>query len=282
MRAMRDLGREPDFCELISEWLPWWEEAGLPYIPVEEIGRAPAEEWLAGIEDLWSPAVSKSMKAASETDPNAMVRWDHCSGDYLKLMMDGGASSFSGRVPKTLDDIRFYELTELFICHHGLQAEIILWRRPWVRGQVVDGYPLEFRAYVFDGQIQGVSSYYPQRPLPAIHVREAQQVWALTERLLGLGPPGSQDSPRESLGSRPRDFTCDWLVREDGQAIIIECGPPHIPTKPWAHPCCFRTGEVEGIALWAQPGSEAEEENKRRAEQEPLVSWYIERGQQPG
>jgi len=67
--------REPDFYELISQWLPIWDESHLPYIPLNEIGRAPAREWIDGVEGDWSPAVAAAMASAAETTDDAMVRW---------------------------------------------------------------------------------------------------------------------------------------------------------------------------------------------------------------
>ena len=241
--------REPTFVELISEWIPIWEAAGLPYIPVEEIGRAPAREWLMGIEEEWSPAVSVAMEEAAASPEDTVVRWDHGSGDYLKHFMEHGDGLFGRRttVPTTLDDIRFFELTMAFAARHGMDAELIMWRRPWMGDVfVVDGFPLEFRAYVYDGRVQGVSSYYPQRPLPQTDGWLAAAVWKFTEEL---------------IEHAPLDFTCDWMVRDfEGTPVftIIECGPPHVIDLPWADPCCFVAGKIEGVALEPRPGSYAE------------------------
>jgi hypothetical protein len=244
--------REPSFHELISEWIPWWDESKLPYISVQEIGRAPAMEWVSGIEEEWSPAVWAAMQAAQETPEAEMVRWDHCSGNYLKYFMDRGRPFLHerGTIPYSLDDMRFFEMTMDFAHRHGDDADLIMWRRPWVRAVDVDGYPLEFRVFVLDGSIRGVSSYYPQRPLPETFVGDAQRAWDMTEVLVDVGPP---------------DFTCDWLVRDDDrELIIIECGPPHIVEMPWADPCCFPPGQIEGIALRPLPGSDAERINSSR------------------
>jgi len=244
--------REPDFYELISQWLPIWDESHLPYIPLNEIGRAPAREWIDGVEGDWSPAVAAAMASAAETTDDAMVRWDHCSGDYLKHFMDRGRSIFGGRekVPTHLDDIRFFELTMDFADRHGPDRDLIMWRRPWVQAIQVDGYPLEFRAFVADGEIVGVSSYYPQRDLPEEMDIHAQRAWEMTELLVGLGP---------------LDFTCDWLLKRDGSIVIVECGPPHLVDRPWADPCCFVSGQIHGIALRPMPGSDAERRNASRS-----------------
>lgn len=254
--------REPSFHELISEWIPWWEAAEVPYIPVQEIGRAPVGEWIAAVDGDWSPAVEAAMAAADETPDDAMVRWDHCSGDYLKYFMDQGKAIMGERerVPTHLDDVRFFDLSEVFAGRRGLDADLILWRRPWVRAIYVDSHPLEFRVFVVDGEIQGVSSYYPQRPLPEDRDIDAQRAWEMTELLLPVGPP---------------DFTCDWMVREDGSLIIIECGPPHLADHPWADPCCFKTGEIHGIALRPVPGSDAERINRSRKKVGGVVSWLM-------
>ena len=52
---------------------------------------------------------------------------------------------------------------------------------------MMDGYPVEYRAYVEDGKLLGISNYYPQRPLP--HVPEhIKAVSEMTQRFIAAAP----------------------------------------------------------------------------------------------
>jgi hypothetical protein len=95
---------------------------------------------------------------------------------------------------------------------------------------------------LFDGQIQGVSSYYPPRPLPNTPEIQkfCQDAWALSARFL----------PHVSA------FTVDWMLTATG-ILVLEGGPPHHTTHALggAHPCCFAPGHTIGIALAPQEGA---------------------------
>lgn len=97
-----------------------------------------------------------------------MVRWDCCAGEHLKYELGTGRPEW----------------------------------QPAFQQLVIDDYPVEVRVFAFDGQIQGVSSYYPPRPLP--NTPEIQQfcqdAWALSARFL----------PHVSA------FTVDWMLTATG------------------------------------------------------------------
>jgi hypothetical protein len=222
-----------EFRILLSDWLPIWEAAVLPYVPLEQVGSATVREWVDAVEGVWSSNVQIAMAAAAQTPDGYMVRWDCCCAEDLKWAMDKQQPGY--RYPHTADDCRFFSILEDCSAIYGEEKQIPLWRRPWIDATDVDGWPLEFRVFYLGGDLQGVSSYYPQRPLPDHYQEEAQEVAALSGRLAEQGP---------------RDFTADWLYSaDDGAPLLIECGPPHLPVGGGAHPCCFKSGEVCGIAL---------------------------------
>ena len=67
----------------------------------------------------------------------------------------------------------------------------------------IDGYPVEYRAFVENGRLLGVSSYYPQRPLPR-NDRQLQTVEDLVDALLDAlsGPFEWPAIKHEALGIR--------------------------------------------------------------------------------
>lgn len=218
---------------LLSEWLPIWRWTDLRYIPAEAIGSATVAEWVEAVDGKWPPAVQAAMAEATRTGPEDMVRWDCCCGWAIKHQM-GDLGEAEDRWPETLDDPRLCDI--LFACAgiYGMEKQIALYRRPWVQALMVDGWPLEFRAYYRDGELQGISSYYPQRPLDDCYETHARVLEDLTDALVGRGA---------------RDFSADWLYpAAGGHPMLIECGPPH-QLQHGAHPCCFKPGEISGIAL---------------------------------
>ncbi|WP_163616092.1 hypothetical protein, partial [Klebsiella pneumoniae] len=59
-----------------------------------------------------------------------------------------------------MDDFRAFDI----IAEHPW-PELSAWGRPWVEIEKLGGYPIEYRAFVIDDEIVGVSNYYPQRAL---------------------------------------------------------------------------------------------------------------------
>ena len=116
-----------------------------------------------------------------------------------------------------------------------------------MRARILDGYPVEYRVFVEADEIIGVSSYYPQRPLPdSPEVREdVAACLAETAKLIAALPtpleyPGWPERP---LSPDSRSFTADFMRLEDGRFLYLEGGPPF---GAGAHPCCF-----EHVERWA-------------------------------
>jgi hypothetical protein len=225
----------------------------VPHIPAEELGAVPVKDiWDALEEDdpwHWSGPLRAMMAAAKAAiEPGYMFRWDCCSSSRLKCAMSKPNSALSDalgdqgwRFDRSLDDGRFIDILVEFP-----GDTMRLWKRPWRMAKMVDGYPVEFRAFVQDGKVLGVSSYYPQRPLPDSYRGSACIIRDLTELL--LVEPGMS-------------FTADWLLGANGDDLWwLEGGPPHVSgpgslLMPSAHPCAFAPGQIDGIALAPRPGA---------------------------
>jgi len=133
---------------------------------------------------------------------------------------------------------------------------------------LADGYPVEYRAFVQNGELIGISSYYPQRPLPRNDEHLAairKHVATLIEELDGpfewpAGPDEAMaiktavptlEGKEPPAGTPHHDgvhFTADCAATTLGM-LFLEGGPPHFMG---AHPCCFQPGRIRGVALEAQ------------------------------
>ena len=191
--------------------------------------------------------------------PNHMYRWDCCSDYYIKSSMAKGDFEWNEKFLEIdIGDIRTQE-----ILYDYPRFVVPVFSRPWLTPWLIDNYPVEYRVYVDDGVIMGVSNYYPQRPIPEIpeHLKAVQD---LTEKLMKHmpDPPWQvgnvvQQKDAHDLGSvmsgTPRmsdgiHFTADFIVSLEGEVLFLEGGPPH-RIDYGAHPCCFLAGDIDGIAL---------------------------------
>ena len=129
---------------------------------------------------------------------------------------------------------------------------IPIWSRPWINARIIDGYPVEYRVFVYDGQAMGVSNYYPQRPLTN-HRKHIDAIGHYTQALIDvIDPPflwnygPFRDYFDNHFDTEGVHFTADYIVDADDNVTFLEGGPPH---HLGAHPCCFPTGETQGLAL---------------------------------
>lgn len=174
-----------------------------------------------------------------------------------------------------------------------MDADHVFVARPWIRaarwltgrdphlaGTVLEDeaarWPAEWRAFVYDGKVTGVSAYYawagrttPQDARVALQVRELAQRIADTATALRAfprigsvetarhGPIGAvvdADLPREGVHA-----TIDFIeaIGADGRPtlLMLEAGPPHHPMLPGGHPCGF-TGIAmpDGVAFRTMDG----------------------------
>ena len=210
--------------------------------------------------------LTTGMRAISRVvNDHVMLRWDICASSEVKYYLSDGETAWRPEYRQLkFDDPRFFELTH----RDWSRLTMPVWRRPWMKTVVQDGYPVEFRAFVCNGTLQGISSYYPQRPLPKTFqiLRWVKQVEIYVKRLLTVIEPPlllsksrqqsqlemampeflrSDDPPRDM--SNDVEFTADFLCLETGDGygvLLLEGGPYQM-----AHPCCFKPGEIEGVAL---------------------------------
>jgi hypothetical protein len=220
----------------LGAWINHCQTHEIPMIPAVEIESVPVKDLIDSLDYQLVPSVKRLFDAYARCQkPDHIVRWDNCAPYDLKHLMSRGHTQWT---PKhsliTLDDPRF---CELIFEYPG--ETMTLWQRPWITGHISDHYPIEFRVFVENHRIQGLSNYYVQRPLhDTDQIRSfIQQAITYTERCLSIAPA----------------FTMDYLA-VGNDVLLIEGGPPHTASGG-AHPCCFPPGRIEGIALASQPGA---------------------------
>ena len=242
----------------LGDWLSLAERTRTPHVPALLVTTVRIADLLhydvPGTHQHRLKRAWEQMDAARR--PGTMLRWDCCASADLKHLMA------HGRVPKdeaaelqslTIDE-RIYEIAGEYP-----RQDLPVWQRPWIREQllIIDRYPVEYRAFVRRGEVSGISSYYPQRPLRRNEteidaVRDAAR--RLSEGLEGpLAWPmpihGHPEAPAPGQVLSGKDgvhFTADFMITTDGRTLLLEGGPPHFAG---GHPCCFEGRAPEGVAL---------------------------------
>ena len=241
-----------NFCPVpLGDWLELYQKARVPHVLAARTTSLHRADWVRF--DVPGDHHERLKKALSQVKdnlkPRHIVRFDFCSPLEVKFRLGQRNPEWRQDLTRLhLDDPRAFDI----LFEHP-REEIPVWQRPWMDATVVDGYPVEYRAYVLDGEVQGISSYYSQRPLPR-YEHHLKTVREYTEMLIAHAKPPfllNQSSFmlkfQEEHDRAGVHFTADFLVtRESGEVLFIEGGPPH---ELGAHPCCFRPGGVEGIAL---------------------------------
>jgi len=176
------------------------------------------------------------------------LRWDVCAPYDVKTGLSQGNYEWNNSyLNLTPDDPRGFDLIYSFPA-----LEMPVWLRPWVKAQIIDSYPVEYRVFVLDNNVIGVSNYYPQRELPETNeiMQDIQTVTQLTNKIIGTIKPPWNSPQMEKLGFHKDTIsgTLDFIKTEDGDMLFLEGGPPHHPA--WgAHMCCFEQGKINGVAL---------------------------------
>ncbi len=242
------------FCPVsLGDWLQVCAAANVPYVPAQQITEVRKDDYLSWTDE--GPVRDRLMAVYAQMGEVAvkdyMVRYDCCSSTELKYALAHGKPEWSEEFCYlTLDDPRVYAIVEEY------PREVIpVWQRPWVKASVIDGYPVEYRVFVKDAMIVGISNYYPQRPLPYNREHmDAVRVYTLRllRALIDFDSAFQWHSGfafvagRDKMNLNGVHFSADFIVSEAGDVSFLEGGPPH---ELGAHECCFRENEIEGLAL---------------------------------
>jgi len=226
----------------LGEWIDACKRQSVPHITAEKLGSCWAQELICAAYGEVESAPIRNLDALMRDTvqhldlSEHMLRWSCCSTFDLKAAMDkDGRAGPESRGAMNVDDPRFIGMLE---SDWQWMKPVTLYRRTWVEAMYHGSHPVEFRVFVENGDVVGVSNYYSQRGLP-------EEYGKLAKRCKGMTQP---------LCNEASDFTADWLVTPDCEVLFLEGGPPHRNAPPAAHPCCFAPNNTNGIALQKQEG----------------------------
>ena len=232
----------------LLDWLEIARKADIPHIPV-------IDSMQLTFQDLEKDAVDFS--AFRNLKPGVMSRWDFAGSSDLKMKMDQynkTLTSEDAEIMHPSDDIRFMNTVMDYVASDTtkpmLDVPLYVVTRPWEDALIENGYPVEYRVFVEEGQVVGVSSYYLQRPLQVSRKRcsEMYDCLVYTEALIDKLPAVEDWGNYGRLPKPELNFTADFLVSSSKGVMYLEGGPGHY-VDGGAHPCCFVPGQTYGIAL---------------------------------
>lgn len=200
--------------------------------------------------------------------PNEMLRFDQCASMWTKSALSEGESNLSGPamgwvsekgriVPVMCERLsrQFLESTSEHTLVHAREIVKPRTRTGWTINGKPGEWPIEWRVYVEDGDVVGVSNYYPQSP-SQMSADTADQIRMCVHRTREIvaalrEAEAYPHHPRyEGVFENDPTFTLDFIVTSD-DVLLIEGGPGHVFDPPWgAHPCCFNPVKgIRGLAL---------------------------------
>lgn len=246
----------------LTDWLHKASLCGIPHVLAETITHFESRDLINA--DRHGPHQKRLRKAWREVHaailPDHMMRWDCCASMWLKSEINTGNFRWQkefGYVHHVLADCRLFDI--LHADWNRVMLPVL--QRPWITPMVIDDYPVEYRVFVQEGVITGVSNYYPQRPLPyriddlnAILSNTLKLIKSVDQQWEGGSRGEIQDAFADLMKGKKakkrdhRSFTADYMVLPDGDVTFLEGGPAH-RLDGGAHPCCFEPGNVKGLAL---------------------------------
>lgn len=238
----------------LGHWITLCKAAGVPYVPAENVATASKQSLMNAIDgevDESAAAFWTAVEAFKErVGKGFMLRWSCCSCAEVKSRLGNGEPEWHSDLMKyfMLDDIR---ASDLVYDYPG--KNVSAWGRPWVQFYVLDGYPVEYRAFVEENALIGISNYYPQRPLPD-NAETQEDIGSVTRHVMSMiakqnKPIICPQAPSIHKGES-NWWTADFARLPSGAIVFLEGGPAHFPGGG-AHCCCFPPGEIDGVALEA-------------------------------
>ena len=244
---------EHGFCPVsLGDWLKACAAADIPAIAAFEVAAIRKDDYLHWDEE--GEHVERLVRAYSQvrktSEEGYVMRYDCCCSSEVKSRLGSGMPEWHEDFGwLTVDDPRAYAMIEEYP-----REMVPIWKRPWVAARVVDGYPVEYRVFVREGVIAGISSYYPQRELPLFR-EHLEMVKHYTLNLIGEVKKSAPfqwhtgylfQMGRYRLDLDKVSFTVDYLVDKHEEVLFLEGGPPY---ELGADSCCFEDGRISGVAL---------------------------------
>lgn len=241
----------------LGKWLEIAHKANVPIVPAESVAKLRIDD-LIHFEKYDDPDVVKTIAVLDNLnntlEEGQMLRWDCCAGFEVKIGMSEGQKPQGQGLHLVVGEPRTFDLLFEFPAEN-----IDIWRRPWVKAEEIDGFPIEFRVFIANNQIVGVANYYLQRGLPADEkvLDAVNESLKLSQRMLNIMLEEGQISAMpgieaEDLLQAGIHCSLDFLLTPDGQTLFLEGGPGY---GFGAHPCAFYDEKnnivdpIEGIKL---------------------------------
>lgn len=263
--------------------------------------QATADPLQAGGESDVAKLVERCCAAMDDVPEGWMVRFARCGSSNLKSL--SGCGLAGPEAPETAfgpmlsvgpgwvrrGNRRFVDVGDERIVKASAQGPVgprVFYARPWVQparfveaddphraGSPFAGkgmWPIELRAFVQNGQVIGVSNYYPQIAMDVdapnarlmLEARDKAQALAdlasemklwprymdiefarrMKPKVAAKMPAGFLEGLERDFGREDVAFTCDFLEVDDGaggrKLVLLEAGPAASPVGG-GHPCCF-------------------------------------------
>lgn len=259
----------------LGNWLLIAAEAGVEAVPARILSAVPTQ---ALFSDAMGNARPEHFREPLEALDDAiqtirddeMLRFDPCGSSALKASISEGRGELVGESRGYIkshnghiDHILCKRLADAFLWHP--EDHMPVFARPIIRTRKRGGWafhtgaagqwPCEWRVYVREGEIIGVSNYYPQAAAPADDIPMAMLAVEKTQTLLDtmsrLKIVPHHSRYEGALDTDKASFSADFIEREDGELLFLEGGPTHIFRPAFgASPCCFNPNDgISGIAL---------------------------------
>jgi hypothetical protein len=240
----------------LGEWLTLARRVNVPHVAARFVAEARVEDLKLANGDPDSDRdqrLRKFFNAVYDVKPtNDMLRWDFCAPEGIKAAMAKWAPPKAPAHIITLDEPRVADILDDL---PPSQKTAAVWRRPWITARVEGGHPVEYRVFVREGKVIGVSNYYPQRVLrntPQVEY-EVKMARLYAEAMIAAQTQQIVNPQIVAAGLDPTLMhgTLDFIASER-QLLFLEGGPPALPL--WgAHACCFEGREITGTALGPRP-----------------------------
>ncbi len=256
----------------LPAWLAIAKHANVAHIPARPIASMQTADYLASMDNSDLPAFGKFHgEVISNLRADEMVRMEQVAPLEIKAQLSSGNDMSQGLIEYFDKSHWFLDLHEdrFYTTLKDLADPVVrAFARPIQSPRKITGefredageWPAEFRVFVENGEIVGISNYYPQVEMDADTFRSHIQITlALAGRMvacmnklqLGVGNPriatdlDPADPHYYAPKNRPewmpenwghQDFTLDFMVKDDNEVVFLEGGPAGMAA---AHPCCF-------------------------------------------
>lgn len=237
-----------------------------PVVGAELLGGFNPEVFVGHMAGVSTPALI-------DTPPSEItgrvVRFDHCGSRALKNAYTYGTpkdtTSLGWKPNGNCIEVDVDDRIVGLGMTYQYDDFIPVWHRPFIKAkqQTVSlfggnnaEWPVEFRAFVQNGAVVGVSNYYPQISLPDEYTDVANEVQRIAQEITDgmlkqqLYPSHPRYEEHPSIESESVSATLDFILDENDSILFLEGGPAHLYNPHWGgHPCCFKPGDIHGIAL---------------------------------